>query len=84
MIIRQIINKPMFPAEHYVSRKALTDYMYQEKREEEDLPASKSALTHRDNGSTTTRKHERGLITAIRKDTDNTTDDTMTITRKQK
>ena len=29
-------------------------------------------------------KHERGLITAIRKDTDNTTDDRMTITRKQK
>ena len=30
-----------------------------------------------------TEKHERGLITAIRKDTDNTTDDRMT-TRKQK
>ena len=29
-------------------------------------------------------KHERGLITAIRKDTDNTTDDRMAITRKQK
>ena len=29
-------------------------------------------------------KHERGLITAIRKDTDNMTDDRMTITRKQK
>ena len=29
-------------------------------------------------------KHERGLITAIRKDTDNTIDDRMTITRKQK
>ena len=31
-----------------------------------------------------TEKHERGLITAIRKDTDNTTDDRMTITWKQK
>ena len=29
-------------------------------------------------------KHERGLITAIRKDTDNTIDDRMTKTRKQK
>ena len=29
-------------------------------------------------------KHERGLITAIRNDSDNTIDDRMTITRKQK
>ena len=29
-------------------------------------------------------KHERGLITAIRSDTDNTIDDRMTITRKEK
>ena len=29
-------------------------------------------------------KHERRLITAIRNDTDNTIDDRMTITRKQK
>ena len=29
-------------------------------------------------------KHERWLITAIRNDTDNTIDDRMTITRKQK
>ena len=29
-------------------------------------------------------KHERGLITTIRNDTDNTTDDRITITRKQK
>ena len=29
-------------------------------------------------------KHERGLITAIRNDTDNTIDDRRTITRKQK
>ena len=29
-------------------------------------------------------KHERGLITAIRNDMDNTTDDKMTTTRKQK
>ena len=30
-----------------------TDYMYQEKREEEDLPALKTALTHRYNDSKT-------------------------------
>ena len=30
------------------------------------------------------RKHDGGLITAIRKDTDNTMDNRMTITRKQK
>ena len=29
-------------------------------------------------------KHERGLITAIRNDTDNTINDRMTTTRKQK
>ena len=31
-----------------------------------------------------TEKHEQGMTTAIRKDTSNTTDDNMTITRKQK
>ena len=30
------------------------------------------------------KKHERGLITAIRNNTDNTIDNRMTITRKQK
>ena len=34
--------------------KTLTDYMYLEKREEGDLPASKTALMHRYNGSKTT------------------------------
>ena len=29
-------------------------------------------------------KHERGLVTAIRNDTDNTMNNTITITRKQK
>ena len=33
------------------------DYMYLEKREEKDLPASKTTLTHRYNGSKTTRKN---------------------------
>ena len=56
-----------------------------EKREEEDWPASKDsvdALIQRLDDYI--EKHERGLITAIRKDTDNMTDDRMTITRKQK
>ena len=41
----------------------LTDSMYQEKREEEDLPASKTALMHRYNDSKTTQenKNEDGL-----------------------
>ena len=39
--------------------KALTDYMYQEKREEEDLPALKTALTHRyDSNSSTKQRHK--------------------------
>ena len=35
----------------------LTDYMYLEKREEDDLPASKTAFTHRYNGSKTALKN---------------------------
>ena len=35
----------------------LTDNMYQEKREEEDLPASKTALIHRYNDSKITQKN---------------------------
>ena len=66
--------------------------MFQEKREEEDLPALKTALTHRYNDSktriyqfvTSLQKHDGGLITAVRNDTDNTMDNRMTITRKQK
>ena len=50
--------------------------MFQEKREEEDLPALKTALTHRYN--------DGGLITATRIDTENTMNNRMTITRKQK
>ena len=53
--------------------------MYQERREEEDLPALKIALTHR-----FIEKHEGGLIIATRNDTDNTRTHRMTTTRKQK
>ena len=58
------------------------DYMLQEKKEEGDFPALKTALTHRYNDYL--QKHDGGLITAIRNDTDNTMDNRMTITRKQK
>ena len=58
---------------------------FQEKREEDDLLALKTALTHRYNDSKTIyKKNERGLITATRNDTDNTMNNRMTITRKQK
>ena len=63
----------------------LTDYMYQEKREEEDLSALKTnvdALIRRLEDYM--QKHDGGLITVIRNDTDNTMDNRMTITRKQK
>ena len=56
-----------------------------EKRKEEDLPASKTTLTHLiQRLEDYIEKHEGGLVTAIRNDTDNTIDDRMTITRKQK
>ena len=58
------------------------------------MPASKTALTHQYNEDSVDasiqrledyiEKHDRGLITAIRNDTDNTIDDRMTTTRKQK
>ena len=63
----------------------LIDYMYQERREEEDFLSLKTALTHQYNGlKTTHKKHEGGLITSIRNNTDNTIDNKMRITRKQK
>ena len=59
----------------------LTDYMYQEKKEEEDLPALKTALKHRYD-SKTTQKRGEGLITATRNNTDKTKTNRTTITRK--
>ena len=59
--------------------------MYQEKKAGEDLPASKTALTHRYNDSKTTlEKTKKRLFTAIRKDSDNTMNNRKTTTRKQK
>ena len=57
--------------------------MFQEKREEEDLPALKQRWRI---GTTTQRlyeKHDGGLITAIRNDNDDTMDKWVTINRKQ-
>ena len=42
---------------HYTRETTLTDYMYLENREEEDLPASNTPLTHRYNGLKTTLKN---------------------------
>ena len=54
---------------------------YQERRDEKDLLTLKTTLEHRYNDSRTTdKKNEGALITAIRI----STDDTMTIYRKQK
>ena len=55
------------------------DYMYQERREEEDLPELKTALTYR-----YIEKLEQGLITDIRNDTESRMANRMTITGKQK
>ena len=59
--------------------------MYLEKREEEDLPASKDSVhAPIQRLEDYIEKYERWLNTAIRNDTDNTRDDRMTITGKQK
>ena len=68
---------------HYTPDTTLTDYMYLEKREEEDLPASKTPLTHPIQ-RLEDYIDERGLITTIINDTDNTIDERVTTTRKQK
>ena len=61
----------------------LTDYMYQEKKEEEYLPILKTALTHRYNVDYI-EKHDGRLITAIGNNTDNTKTNRTKITKKQK
>ena len=66
---------------HYIPETTLIDYMYQERREEEYLSALKTVLTHRYNDYI--EKHEGGLITAVKNDTDNTVTNKMTISRKQ-
>ena len=78
----QIIRKLMTM---HKAETTLTDYVFQEKREEDDL----QHWRQRWRIDTTTRrlytkKHDGGLITAIRNDNDNTMDNRMTITRKEK
>ena len=64
------------------ARYDVADYMFQEKREVEDLLALKTALTHLCNDSKTIYKNtmEDSLQPS---ETDNTMDNRMTITRKQ-
>ena len=71
---------------HYIPETTLKDYMYLERREKRTCQQRRQ---HWRIDTTARRlhkrkKHERRLITAIRKDIDNTTDDRVTITRKQK
>ena len=60
------------------------DYMYQEKREEGLASIENSVDASIQRLEDYIGKHEWGLITAIRNNTDNTIDNRMTITRKQK
>ena len=60
----------------------LTDYIYLEKREEEDLPGLKTAFKHRYNGSKKNRNED--WLQPSETITDNTIDDRLTITGKQK
>ena len=70
---------------HYIPETTYTDYMYLEKkggRGHNSIEGSVDASMQRLEDYI--EKHEGGLITAIRNDIDNTIDDRMTITRKQK
>ena len=58
----------------------LTDYMCQEKKEEEDLPALKTALMQQLEDYI--EKHRGRLITATRNNTDDTKISRMEMTRK--
>ena len=63
----------------------LTDYMYSERREEENLSVLKTSFDASiQRLEDYIEKHEGGLITATRNDPDNTMAHRMTITRKQK
>ena len=70
---------------HYIPETTLPDYMYQEKKERKGLASfenSVHALIQR--LESYVEKHEQGLMTAIKNNADNTIDNRMTITRKQK
>ena len=57
---------------HYIPRMTLTDYMIQEKNEEEDLPILKTALTHQYNDLNATYKSvEKDLLQPPEKNKNN-------------
>ena len=62
----------------------LTDYMYQEKKEGRGLASIEDSVDASIRFEVFIEKHEGGLITATRNDTDNTKTNRMTITRKYK
>ena len=62
----------------------LTNYMYQERREEEDLPAMKSVDASIQRLDDYIQKCGERLITATKNNTNNTRTNRITITRKQK
>ena len=62
----------------------MTDYIYQEKSEEEDLPASKTVLTYRYNDLKTTSKNTNENWLQPSETIDYTIDNRMTINMKQK
>ena len=68
----------------YISEMTLTDYMYQEKKVGEDLPALKTGLTHRYNDSKTTWKSGEKEWLPPSETIDNTKANRMTITKIQK
>ena len=76
---------------HYIPKTTLKGYMYQKKKKKKRKRERNRTYQHwrqrwrihttiKDN----IQKHDRGLIKAIWNDTDNTMDNRMTITRKQK
>ena len=68
----------------YIPEMRLTDYMYQEKKDE-DLPALKTALTHRYNDSKTTYKSAgEDWLQPPETKTENTRINRTEISRKQK
>ena len=60
------------------------DFLSQEEREEEDLPALKTALDTSIRLEDSKEKHEGRLIAAIKNNTDNTRNNRPTMTKKQK
>ena len=69
---------------HYIPETTLTDDMYQERVRKRTCSIEDSVDASIKRLEDYIQKHDGGLNTAIRNDTDNTMDNRMTITRKQK